>query len=1458
MKDFDYIEISKEINQYSNNTVKLLNEKKNYYIKFELNHLIQLDKNFLDSEVTFTDKSGVKYILNNENKIINIKGKDFTVYSNKKALIYFYERIENYNDKSIFEFDKLKKGKNMKIIITNKNNYKLQIAIAKDFGFKNYYPMINSKYLEEITIPPKKSIDTYIENYYDMLEFDLYESKGEKYYIYLFEVKKDKNPVLLDKNKIEINSIIYFESITKLSKFNFDIIPKGKTNIILKKYNNKMDSNIDYQFIKCSNSSINFEFKTNNEKNIAQNKKEIINTNTFIRKKIEQPETLINSFESKDEFLFLYGFSDFNIFDPYYYVNSRDEKYETKYGIKYLYLSNKNILYIRFLPYYETFSEYYIIVARKDEINNLYSFYNPCHLTKLLKINSDKICIKKIYQFIQNADYEFLISEEIDISKIVKNKNDDYVINIISFNIENFYRFEIFSSVIFNKKEKNKKPIELKFCNKISLNPRKNYFTYNHLTDEKLIFSMKILKNKSDDELLFLTLKRDNEVIKTYTNQGEDLIEIIFEKKGKYSLEVYPYYDENIFFYFYPFNSRIEEIDLTKKYYSGFAFKNNSAYYKVNNLKEDKLVYFTFGFDWIDYDKSLFTICEKKNNECITNVYSYNFLKGKEYIIYFNFKEYLKKLWSITIIDYNFFPIFENTIQNNIKEGHYIINSPKIFIIENNNGLYFDVFNARPYFIPSDGSFKKNNLPRINEKYYLDPIKIYSFYLEKNSKYRTIIFIPEENDKLKQIFITNTRIEDSNDFNQIEVKAGKNALIYFDEREEYPYNYYSIKKIIYYFQIFSSPVNNIKFVSNEKEFKNGKNFFNHYGKIYLYIDKCEKDIYIEKNIYYLFNYAFFSILNDKTIYHFKNYINEMKFYSNKRINTDHLYKNDFINLYVDYFDATYNLYIKKYYGPIQIYESDYFLNDYSNLKVLTKPINGLRNKKSIFNRLIKINKNRIITGYLSENSLIDIYLEKDNNDKDIYYSEFKNRKYLKKGIEYQIHFKLYHLIKLETQFNAEIIIYNEDTKIILNDKNETGIVIGNNFKIKANNDAMVYFYPKTKKFQKRLEPKNGEIIEIKSRIHRIDKYSIDLGFEGFEPPDMEYYSTYENQLYVENIYDKLDYKLAKGEYLFIYYEYNREDAIEINYLNDFIINSGNKYNFNLVKQNMINKKYIIKNFDKKKLIIQINQCISSSPYKIWIHGDDINYNFNKSFFYDYGKVVKIYNPSIYSGDKEVSTFLLQSNNNFVLSYLYKDEKDEDLSLNKYLKNHRLQLDNLTINNITVKNENRININFNTNYKYSLTKYIIIITPEEKNNTFENLKDFCFLTELIYKKDENFITEEFYDIGENKVIDYEIDIPKFKCKNKRCIINIISQEFIYEKYLRFYKPKFFIIEKKEFLYTTQTIIIIIGFAFILILSYFYFKKSNNFKINKKLKMKMNEELFGTELDDSSNFINNENN
>ena len=155
----------------------------------------------------------------------------------------------------------------------------------------------------------------------------------------------------------------------------------------------------------------------------------------------------------------------------------------------------------------------------------------------------------------------------------------------------------------------------------------------------------------------------------------------------------------------------------------------------------------------------------------------------------------------------------------------------------------------------------------------------------------------------------------------------------------------------------------------------------------------------------------------------------------------------------------------------------------------------------------------------------------------------------------------------------------------------------------------------------------------------------------------------------------------------------------------------------------------------------------------------------------------------------------------------------------------------------------------------------MITPEDNNTTYENMKDFCFVIELINQKERNLITEEIYDIGENDFIEIDIDISKFKYENKTFIVNIISQELRFEKELRFYEPKFFRIEKNMDSNAGKNIIIIIGFILFLFGVIIYLRKSNrkiNNKNRKMHKIKIKEESLGIELNDSKEFINNKNN
>jgi hypothetical protein len=446
LNDSDYIEINMDTNKYSKNLVKLL-KGKYYHIKFELNHLIKLDNNFLNATVTFYKNTSITNILNKTNRIVYIEGNDYVIETNKTALLYFYEKIENFDNISIIEFDKTQTRKNMKLEIFNKKKYDIKLAIAKDFGFREYYPMLNFDDLEMITIPSKYVIDLYIENYYDILETDIYESEGEKYYIYLFQILDNNKLILLSNENVEIDTPIYFDSITKLNnKFNFNIIPRGNQNLILNTPN--QFNYINYHFIKCSNDIINFNVTFSNYTNDVHH---IIDTNTIITKKIKKDkynQTLIHNFKSDSEFLFLYDFSNKNSSDKYIYERKKN------YEIKYLNLNSKNILSIGFSPVYTLYTEYFIIVAKKNQINNLYSFSNPCHLVNLLINDSKDICYKKIYH--ENISF---ILEELDISKIRQDENDEYIINIISYAIDN--RLNIYSPVLFNEKSKNKNAIKL-------------------------------------------------------------------------------------------------------------------------------------------------------------------------------------------------------------------------------------------------------------------------------------------------------------------------------------------------------------------------------------------------------------------------------------------------------------------------------------------------------------------------------------------------------------------------------------------------------------------------------------------------------------------------------------------------------------------------------------------------------------------------------------------------------------------------------------------------------------------------------------------------------------------------------------------------------------------------------------------------------------------------------------
>ena len=165
--------------------------------------------------------------------------------------------------------------------------------------------------------------------------------------------------------------------------------------------------------------------------------------------------------------------------------------------------------------------------------------------------------------------------EEIDINEIIKNKKDDIIINIISINLIQFKHLDIYIPIIFSGEIKNNNAKQLKLFNNILFKPEKDYFFYEHLTEEKLPLYIDAYEGEYNDLLLILTENSEN--IKIFNDiNNENSFDICLEKKGKYFLEFIYLKKEESEQYFplrsYSLNKMIEEIDLNKNIYYGFFF----------------------------------------------------------------------------------------------------------------------------------------------------------------------------------------------------------------------------------------------------------------------------------------------------------------------------------------------------------------------------------------------------------------------------------------------------------------------------------------------------------------------------------------------------------------------------------------------------------------------------------------------------------------------------------------------------------------------------------------------------------------------------------------------------------------------------------------------------------------------------------------------------------------------
>ena len=137
--------------------------------------------------------------MSKDKKVIrDLKGEGIFVKSNKKALLYFYKKMDNITEKGMIEFNRTQIGKNMKFEITPQNDDFLRLFIVEDFGFKGYYPMLSKESRSEVNafFLGNDFATIYVDNLYDKIEInEIYEEEGEKFFIYIFDWEENNLPI---------------------------------------------------------------------------------------------------------------------------------------------------------------------------------------------------------------------------------------------------------------------------------------------------------------------------------------------------------------------------------------------------------------------------------------------------------------------------------------------------------------------------------------------------------------------------------------------------------------------------------------------------------------------------------------------------------------------------------------------------------------------------------------------------------------------------------------------------------------------------------------------------------------------------------------------------------------------------------------------------------------------------------------------------------------------------------------------------------------------------------------------------------------------------------------------------------------------------------------------------------------------------------------------------------------
>ena len=1136
------------------------------------------------------------------------------------------------NEKKLYQiiFEKDKKGKNMNITITNIKSDNENIIFIKDYGFENHYPMLSSNNWDQILIEKNKTTSIFIENPYDKLKGnELFEN--ETFIIYIANTYDENGRPYFEEEKYEIKEINYKNnSLSKYNKFDFQVIEMDRESSVILSQSNK--NTINDQMIFCNKSSFSYNLKIDYSNSNISSQDYYLDYNYSDSFNIQNKEIISHTFYMNDEgrfnLLFYYNF-DTNMKSNLFSFSN-----EYKTTIDYVKALDENHLEIKFSPHSTDYYKFYIIVALVDENNTLSSFNQYCYLTKLITENiNSNYSLKIVYGCISYYDY---IITKIDISNLKANIKNKFVINIIN---ENLYekKLEFNSALEFIPDM----PKEIVFYNSYEFNVKKNNcfrFNYNDTNLKEFLLQIDCSLSSSGTLIIYIEGPDINSQY-TVKTQSYLLINVLFNltKPGIIYLtfnyaNVKNEINGNIIVH--TLKKKIDIIDFREKiYFFNHTLETGNSekifIYNVTNLTEDRLVYFSSHL-------ILFEICDISSKKCKQIDKFYKFLANKEYII----NVYTYDTIYHHSISYLYPFVFGIFTEDNIKLyndlGADKNNIPTIYIIkkEYTNSFYFiNINNVYLYYferVNFEIDEVINQLPNLYFNRIYDEKYQNIYFLDSN--YIIVLVFPNFNYELKSyesfvIVCSNNLYINKGTNEDFEISPGESAFIMIEEE---PSSQKTLKDYYNSLRLVKSQYNNIGMVDYNSIYDKFTDTLTmnsiDYHSDYIYIDKSQDNNKVQL-LNYESRYSYFYALDDSSLKNRTKIMKEKGYYSYfKRQNSDIGNIYDTFNKIIFELEDKISIYFKKYFGNSNIYEINLESFNINDLFCLTKPIKTYENEKSILNQLTNLKKNKLYSGFLDLQTLYDIYIDIDNEENIIKMQEEDNSfnnliKLFKSNINYILDFEVHHLIKLDPNFNAEVILTDSKKTIKLNNNNPiTKEIKGNNVQITTNSTAILYFYNSISSLTSTSEIyKNMFQYEIESKQEKnlyLDieligdncgyiHYLIDIGFKGYTPFESQSFNFTREfcneghcSLYIPNYYDKIKTELVEGEKLFVYYylESDNPHNLSTNHIATYISslkNINNDQTFYVIPPNIEGEeeKNLFINFNNKnKLSMQVNYC----------------------------------------------------------------------------------------------------------------------------------------------------------------------------------------------------------------------------------------------------------------------------